>query len=111
MSAEEVILNGKINKGREPKVFDWCKAAKLIKDRNAILAIAGLSEDMAFTAGEIFNKEPIKDSYTYLASTWATPIIKIDGVEIPCYKMQSEVPDWGKHTVWPDEALAIISSQ
>ena len=60
------------------KVFDWDKAAQIIKEKNPEYAEAGLFEDLEYTCGLIYkNEKPVYDSYTYLASTWATPVLKI----------------------------------
>ena len=91
-------------------VFDWDKAARLIKERKAENASAGLSGDWEHTGGDIYrDSKPIYDSYTYLASTWATPEIEIDGEVFSCYKMQSEAPDWDSGTKWPQSALDILA--
>lgn len=97
--------------GKELKVFDWEKAATIIKKRNAQNASAGLSGDWEYTGGRILkNGKPVPEdeTYTYLASTWATPELEVDGEVIDCFKMQSEVPKWGSDTYWPEEALAIL---
>lgn len=99
----------KANQHKEQKVFDWDKAAKLIKQKGCDTASAGLSSDWEWTGGEIFtNGKPNKEDYTYLSSTWATPELEIDDEIIDCYKMQSEVPDWGSDTKWPESALKIL---
>ena len=103
---------GETNRGNELMVFDWEKAAMLIKERNATEASAGLSGDWEYTGGRILtNGKPVKkeDTYCYLASTWATPEIKIDGIIIDCYKMESETPGWDSDTFWPKEALNILN--
>jgi hypothetical protein len=101
----------KASKGNESKVFDWIKAANLIKEKNPDSVGAGLSQDWEWTGGNIWNDgKPVHpdDTYTYLASIWAIPEIDIDGEIIDCYKMQSETPDWSAETYWPKEALAIL---
>lgn len=71
---EEILLRGMMNRGNEMKVFDWDRAAQLIKDRKPKEAIAGLSEDWFWTARTIFfDGKPVIHGGTYLASTWATP--------------------------------------
>ena len=57
--------------------------------------------------------KPVKNVYTYLASTWAVPELVLvfeDGLQetMDCYKMQSEVPKRGAATKWPTSALAIL---
>ena len=95
------------------KVFDWDKAARIIKEQGITEADAGLSEDFGNTGGTILeNGKPIIESYTYLASTWATPVLVTsdldDGLtEIPCYIMQSQT-EWNAKTKWPQSALNIL---
>ena len=94
-------------------VFDWDKAARIIKEREAEAASAGLSGDWWCTGGEIFTDgKPDMDSYTYLASTWATPELEIDGEKIDCYIMMEDVPEeWGtpfSGIKWPKSALSIL---
>lgn len=100
---------GEANRHKELKVFDWDRAAQLIKEKQPEVAEAGLAGDWEWTGGTIYeNGEPVTDSYTFLASTWATPEIDLDGEIIPCYKMQHEVLDWGSDTKWPQSALNIL---
>lgn len=111
MDSISAFAMGAANSHREPMVFDWEQAAKIIKERGAKSASAGLSGDWEYTGGAILaDGKPISrdDTYTYLASTWATPELEIDGEIIPCYRMQSEVSGWDSGTYWPEEALAII---
>lgn len=101
---------GEAFRGREMKVFDWDKAARIIRDRCAQYAVAGLKEDMEWTGGEIVeNFEPVKSgqSCMYLASTWATPVLCIDDEVIDCFVMENETK-WNAHTVWPESALQIF---
>ena len=95
--------------GCEQMVFDWVKAAKLIKARKPTLAQAGLQGDWEWTGGTIFSGgKPVLDSCTYLSSNHAEPEIDLDGDRLPCYCMQSDQPTFGSDTKWPAEALAIL---
>lgn len=104
-------LFGDMNRGKELMVFDWDKAALIIDTYNPKWAEAGLKHDMDNTSGTIYEDgKPVMDDYTYLASTWATPILVLTDndyktTEIECFKMQSETPDWDAETKWPDSAL------
>jgi hypothetical protein len=105
---------GQANRGKESMVFDWIKAATIIKKRKPKNASAGLSGDWEWTGGEIFkNGKPVpqEDTDTFLSSTWATPELEIDGEIIECYKMQNEVPDWDSGTYWPEKALKILNQR
>ena len=65
-------------RGSKAKVFDWDKAAQLIKERKPEIAEAGLSGDWEYTGGEIYcdgKPVPQDDTYTYLSSIWATPCL------------------------------------
>jgi len=104
---------GQANRHREPMVFDWMKAAKLIKERGATEASAGLSGDWEWTGGEILadgKPVPKELTYTYLASTWATPQLDIGGEVIDCFVMKSEYPSWDSDTYWPAEALVALEA-
>lgn len=101
---------GEANRGKEQMVFDWDRAAAIIAERKPSLARAGLSRDWEYTGGTIWsNGRPVRDSGTYLASTWATPELEVDGETVACFRMASEVPGWDCHTVWPESALAIVN--
>lgn len=111
MDTASAFAMGQANRGNELKVFDWDKAATMIKEEEAINASAGLQGDWEWTGGEILVDGKIPEhSYTYLASTWATPELSIDGNFYACYKMQSEVPNWDASTFWPDSARKILKS-
>lgn len=88
MNTMEAFAMGEANRGKELMVFDWDTAAKLIRENSPSIALAGLRNDWEYTGGEIYiDGEPTFDSYTYLASTWATPELDLDGEVVPCYKM------------------------
>ena len=96
----------------ELMVFDWDKAAELIRDSKCTEAAAGLEGDWEWTGGMIYSGgKPVKDTYTYLSSTWATPQIRIDGYEIDCYRMEHEAPGWNAYTKWPKSALRILGGE
>jgi len=102
---------GQYNREKESMVFDWVKAAKLIAERKPNVALAGLRGDWGCTGGEIWANGlpvPIEDTYTYLASTWATPELDIDGEVLPCFVMKSDT-SWDEKTYWPPEALALVT--
>ena len=109
MNTLMAFAKGQANRGKELMVFDWDKAAKRIAEVHPETASAGLKSDWEWTGGEIYrNGEPVTDEYTYLASTWATPELEMDGEVEPCYRMQSEVPEWDSDTKWPYSALKIL---
>lgn len=112
MDTLSAFAMGLANRENELMVFDWEKAARLIKEKNGSYAEAWLDGDREWTGGVILaNGKPVVDDYTYLASTWATPIIEIDGITQECYRMESEVPGWGAGTKWPCEALNILTDE
>lgn len=114
MDSLQAFAMGDANRDKKQKVFDWEEAARIIKERGAKEASAGLSQDWEWTGGKIFaNGKPVKeeDTYVYLASTWATPELKIDGEIIDCYRMESETPGWDCDTYWPKEALKILKAK
>ena len=112
MNTMDAFAMGRANRGREVMVFDWDKAAELIKETKPQIATAGLRDDWEYTGGTIWESgKPVCDSYTYLSSTWAVPELSLDGEVIPCYRMQSEVPEWGSGTKWPESALEIVGAK
>jgi len=109
MDTMQAFAMGQANRSKELMVFDWDKAAALIRERGAQIASAGLSGDWDWTGGPIYEDgAPDTESYTYLASTWATPEIEIDGKTVDCFLMQSETPGWDASTKWPESALHIL---
>lgn len=97
------------------KVFDWDKAARILRAKGAKEASAGLAEDWGWTGGVILRGgEPVarKDTYTYLASTWATPVLYVDGEgDIDCWRYAAEAPEWDAGTLWPESALKIMKGE
>lgn len=93
------------------RVFDWEKAAKIIKKLKPGFASAGLQSDWEFTGGEIYRDGKIdKKSYTYLASTWAIPELCIDGVFMECWRWEDETK-WDAKTKWPETAVKILKME
>jgi len=114
MDTMSALRMSRVNRGNPIMTFDWVKAATLIREEGAKTAIAGLQGDMEYTAGTIFaDGKPVYDSYTYLASNWATPVLILDdevdtGVEIPCFVINSE---YDADTKWPPEALKVLKGE
>lgn len=112
MDSMEAFARGKAARaaGNKKKVFDWNKAAQILRDSKVRSAAAGLSTDLEWTSGDILaDGKPVTDCYTFLSSVWATPVLIIDGEEIDCYLMEDECPGWGSGTRWPESALAIFN--
>lgn len=90
-------------------IFDWDRAARLIREKAAQSASAGLQGDWEYTGGTILrDSEPVTDGGTYLASTWAIPELEIDDDVIECWRLASDSPGWDADTVWPPSAVAIL---
>lgn len=108
-----VMMNRSTPNGNE-KVFDWDEAARIIKQRKPMSAVAGLRGDMEWTSGTIYEDgEPVFDDYTYLQSRWATPILVLwnedtGGIEMECFKPKG-YNGWNEKTKWPESALAILN--
>lgn len=112
MNTLDAFRMGEATRGRELMVFDWDKAARLIKESGRDTASAGLRGDWEWTGGYIYyDGEPDMEDYTYLASTWAVPELFVGNKTYPCYKMQSQVPEWGPETKWPESALKILKGE
>ncbi len=94
-------------------VFDWIKAATIIRDQQPTIARAGLRDDWKYTRGTIWRDgKPTlrKDKYTFLAYLWATTVLKLNSkaAAIECYQQYDELPNYDQSTFWPVEALAIV---
>lgn len=114
MDTLTALAIGSVNRDKKLMVFDWEKAARLIKERKARHASAGLSGDWDCTGRTIFRDwKPMEkdDTNASLASTWATPEIDIEGETIDCYRFASETPGWDGDTYWPLSALAILDEK
>lgn len=111
MDSLSAFAMGQANRGKTPMVFDWNKAAQLIKESGMKDARAGLANDWEWTGGDIFKDgKPVLDGGCYLSSTWARPELEIDGEEQDCFVSVSDTDNWGPNTVWPESALAILNS-
>lgn len=82
------------------KYMDWNKVKEVVeKNPNAVI-YAGLMEDWNNTSGLIFAKGKYYDGDCfYGCSSWATPIIDINGEEIECWTYDkteevSDIPSW-----------------
>ena len=114
MDSIMAFFMGQANRGKDLMVFDWNKAAEIIKSRGADSASAGLHGDWGH-GGDIFTQgKPNHDGYICVASTWATPELEINGEFIPCFIMENDVPkEWGDNLMflnWPESALKIITA-
>src|SRR5262245_17769996 len=95
---------GEASRNKEAMVFDWHRAARRIRETGATTARAGLANDWEWTGGEILlggKPVPPDETYVYLASTWATPELELDGVVEDCFCMQGSTPGWSANTYWP----------
>jgi hypothetical protein len=111
MDTLSAYANALANKGAPFMVFDWDKAAALIRDRKPQEASAGLASDWENTGGMIWRDgKPVIDQYTYLASNWATPELDMDGEVTECFRLKQETPGWDAHTKWPESALRVLSA-
>lgn len=112
MNTWAAFAMGEANRGKEMMVFDWNKAARLIRERKPECASAGLRGDWEYTGGAIYEDgKPVMGDYTYLASTWAVPELDMDGAIVECFRMKHEVPGWDSKTKWPKSALDILSTE
>lgn len=99
------------NRGNEKMVFDWDKAARIIRDKQPKTAYAGLRDDWEYTGGCIYKDGLPVCEYAYLSSTWAVPELVIDGDgPIECYVMEHETK-WDYDTKWPKSALDILNNK
>lgn len=99
-------------RGARLRVFDWHKAARIIRERKPRESGAGLSSDWEWTGGTIYRDgQPVTDDHTYLASVWATPELTLDDETVDCWVYADESPGWDCYTKWPASALAILNGE
>lgn len=101
------------HKNEELMVFDWVRAATMIKESGATEASAGLAGDWEYTGGDIFRDGkpiPKEDTYVYLASNHAAPQLELNGDLLSCWLKQSQTPGWDSDTYWPPEAMAVLAA-
>lgn len=112
MDSSKAIKMGMLNRGKEMMVFDWLKAARIIKERKPKKVMAGLRDDWEYTGGMIYEDGhvPLPDDLMYLASTWAVPELNVDGDIVECYIMKSQT-NWDAETYWPEEALDVLKGE
>ena len=114
MDTMSAFAMGQASRGEESMVFDWDKAARLIKEKQPHEASAGLEGDWENTGGEIYRDGkivPEEDACVFLASTWAAPQLDMDGDIIDCFKRESDTPGWDSGTYWPESAKRIITGK
>lgn len=110
MESVAAMTLGVLNQGRPERVFDWDKAARIIRERRPHAAYAGLAEDLTDTFSVIYiDGEPLEDGSGYLASTWATPQLYLDGDSVDCWVWEYET-EWDTDTRWPQFALDILNA-
>ena len=98
------------------KAFNWDEAAKIIREKAKIhtdlIAEAGLKGDWEHTGGVIFsNGKPTNGSYTYLASNWAKPTLKLkwDGKEQEEWECSIEENErFHSSSEWDERSIAIL---
>ena len=111
MDTLQAFHRGLMAEGRPMMVFDWDRAAYLIREFKAIHASAGLAGDWEYTGGPILEDgHPVEQEYTsvWLVSSWAEPQLLLDGEIMPCWKLMDHAPEWDENTYWPDSARAIL---
>lgn len=111
MDPFDIFVNGLRHEKNERRVFDWNKAAQILRDRKTLTCKACIIEDYDETVGSILiDGEPALDfKFPYLSSCYGTPCIVFEDCDfVPCWIPQSESPDWTGYTYWPESARCIL---
>lgn len=111
MRSDLAIALGEAYRNSPKKVFDWHRAVELIKFYDIKEAYAGLQEDWYWTGGLIlYDGKPFKNDYTFLASTWATPVLVDENDTVyRCWCWEDEC-NWDQDTKWPRSALVLMGA-
>ena len=111
MDTMQAFMINMASQGCRPRVFDWDKAARIIREKQPREASAGLRDDWEWTGGTIYEDgHPVRDDYTYLASNWAIPELTLDGETMECWTWEDETK-WDADTKWPKSALKILKGE
>lgn len=84
----------------DKKYMDWEKVKQIVAEHPDSVIYAGLQEDWGWTSGVIYARGVYYDGGIFFGcSTWATPILDVDGEEIECWTYEktaegSEMPEW-----------------
>lgn len=84
----------------QTKYMDWKKVQQIVSQNPNSVIYAGLQEDWNNTSGLIYAKGKYYDGGCfYGCSTWATPILDVDGEEIECWtydktEEENKMPTW-----------------
>lgn len=81
------------------KYMDWQKVQKVVDEHPNSVIYAGLMEDWNNTSGLIYAKGKYYDGYVYGCSSWATPIVDVDGKEIECWTNE-ETAEVSHKPIW-----------
>jgi len=112
MDTAKAFALGAASRNSALRVFDWDKAAQMIKDRHPSDVSAGLRDDWEWTGGTIYKDgAPDTESYTYLGSRWAIPEIDVDGDVSECWRWEEPGEDFDTIAKWPASALAILDGE
>jgi hypothetical protein len=95
------------------KIFDWDKAARLIKEKKPKMPVlAGIKEDWHYTFGAIYdNGEIINDSSPWTYSNLYTPQMVINREFIECWIYAKEELIFSKDELnhWTESAINILN--
>lgn len=111
MDSAAAMLMGYVHEYSPVRMFDWDAAANAILARNAVSASAGLCDDLEYNCDAILRDKRMgfkSESRACLHSTWAIPVLIVDGEEIPCWVWQKDRPEWDEDTYWPESAASIL---
>lgn len=81
------------------KYMDWKEIQQIVNEHPDSVIYAGLQEDWGYTSGLIYARGKYYDGNVFGCSTWATPIVDVDGEEIEVWTYEeteegSSIPSW-----------------
>lgn len=82
------------------KYMDWKKVQQIVDENPNAVIYAGLQEDWNNTSGLIFAKGEYYRGYVFGCSSWATPIVDVDGEEIECWTYEPTEEGSSRPTWW-----------
>lgn len=103
-----MFFHGQINRHRCDLVFDWEKAARLIREKKPYIAHAGLEDSWEREYRKIYQGGLPVYSETFHSPNKKPVLIMNSSEPIPCCKMEY---DTNGMEPWPREALDILEGK
>ena len=93
-------------------VFDWEKAAEVLRERQPVAASVSFIGKHERTEPVLIYRdgEPTPDPRTFCPyDAFDKPTLLIDGDEIECFRLENTITTWAIDEYWPESARRILN--